>query len=184
MRQGCGALAILILLAGTASMHADVPELAPDNAPSSGDVAPAAEPGPRLVIVGRVLDAAAGTPIPGASVYIYQTDRTGYYTTDGRNDNRNPRLRAHLRTDTAGGYEARTIRPAPYPRGGVPAHIHFVVQAPGYERRVFEIVFDDDPLVTEEIRRRAEQPASTFAIVSVPQTNATAHIRHDILLYR
>jgi len=176
-------LAIIFLLV-SAGAGADVPDVAPEHAASKGDVAPPAEPGPRLVITGRVLDASSRAPVPGASLYIYQTDRTGYYTSDGRNDNRNPRLRVHLRASESGEYEARTIRPAPYPRGGVPAHIHFVVQAPGYARRVFEIVFDDDPLVTAQIRDRAGQPFSMFAIVTVPATAGAARIEHDVLLSR
>jgi len=38
------------------------------------------------------------------------------------------------------------------------------VNAPGYKERVFEIVFEDDPLVTARIRASAAQEDSGFSI--------------------
>ena len=42
--------------------------------------APAGEPGERLSVAGVVVDA-SGKPVGGASLYIYQADREGYYGT-------------------------------------------------------------------------------------------------------
>jgi protocatechuate 3,4-dioxygenase beta subunit len=178
MERGCVLVGAWLLAAHVAV--AAVPELAPENAPSSGQVAPAGEPGERLVVAGRVRDAQTKTPVSRASVYIYQTDANGYYTPGPSNDNRNPRLRLHLRTDAHGAFEADTIRPGPYPRGRVPAHIHVVVLADGYARRVFEFVFDDDPLVAEQIRARAAGPQAGFVVA----TPAGGRIEYDILLTR
>jgi protocatechuate 3,4-dioxygenase beta subunit len=78
--------------------------------------------------------------------------------------NRDPRLVALLRTDGAGRYSFATIRPGSYPGTRVPQHIHYEVAAVGHGPRVFEIVFDDDPHVNDDIRRRAAQPGSIYSL--------------------
>jgi protocatechuate 3,4-dioxygenase beta subunit len=45
--------------------------------------------------------------------------------------NRDPRLTGLLRSDVAGRYSFRTIRPGSYPGTQVPQHIHYEVAAPG-----------------------------------------------------
>src|SRR5690349_24530200 len=47
--------------------------------PSSLDIASKDEPGVRLVVHGRVVDA-KGQPVAGAEIHAYQTDATGAYT--------------------------------------------------------------------------------------------------------
>jgi protocatechuate 3,4-dioxygenase beta subunit len=184
MRRCAWLLSIGVVAVPLAAVLAQTPELAPATAPAQAVIAPASETGERLVIRGRVLDRATGNAVPGASVYLYQTDASGLYTRDGSNDNRNPRLHTHLRTDRQGGFEAVTIRPGPYPRGGVPAHIHVVVHAPGFGRREFEFVFDDDPLVDTRIRERSREPSPTYVIARARQENGAGRIEYDILLDR
>jgi protocatechuate 3,4-dioxygenase beta subunit len=104
------------------------------------------------------------TPVPGASVYVYQTDARGYYRPDNAMGNRDARLKALLRTDRSGRYAFTTIRPGSYPGTRVPQHIHYEVAADGHDTRIFEIVFDDDPLVTEEIRSNAARPGSVYSV--------------------
>jgi protocatechuate 3,4-dioxygenase beta subunit len=133
-------------------------------ASSRGIVAPPGEPGDALLVSGVVYGADGRTPLAGATVYVYQTDARGYYGANNSNDSRNPRLRATMRTDAEGRYEFRTIRPGSYPGTQNPAHIHYVVNAPGHAEKVFEIVFDDDPLVGERIRAMAEREGSIFSI--------------------
>lgn len=124
---------------------------APANAPSSGRLAPAGEPGQAMHVSGVVV-AANGTPIAGASLYVYQTDREGYYGVKPASDNRNPRLKLFLRSDAKGAWSFETIRPGSYPGSRVPGHIHFEVSAPGQAPKIFEIVFEGDPFVTEQMR--------------------------------
>jgi len=138
--------------------------VAPAGAPSSAEVAPPAEPGERFEVSGAVYAADGRTPIAGASVYVYQTDARGYYRPDDAMGNRNPRLHALLRTDARGRYQYLTIRPGSYPGTRVPRHIHYEVTAPGHGTRVFEIVFDDDPLVTPRIRGEASRPGAFYAL--------------------
>lgn len=110
------------------------PTVAEKNAPSKITIASKAEPGERLIVSGVVFGADRKTPLANASVYIYHTDANGRYTPGATDDNRNPRLRGYLRTDAQGRYEYSTIKPAPYPGNGPPAHIHYHVNAPGYQQ--------------------------------------------------
>lgn len=63
------------------------------------------EPGQRLVLAGRVLNADGKTPAAGMTVYAYQADATGRYSAKrGPDDNQSPRLCSVLRTDAAGNF--------------------------------------------------------------------------------
>jgi protocatechuate 3,4-dioxygenase beta subunit len=130
-------------------------------------VAPEGEPGQRLEVRGVVHAADGRTPVAGASVYVYQTDARGHYRPENAMGNRDPRLMALLRTDPSGRYSFTTIRPGSYPGTRVPQHIHYEVGAEGHGTRIFEIVFDDDPLVTPEIRGNAARPGSVYSLKRV-----------------
>jgi protocatechuate 3,4-dioxygenase beta subunit len=142
-------IAVVVLLSGSAAAQS-VHE-APANAPSTGRVAPANEPGQRITVSGVVVGP-DNAPIAGASIYVYQTDREGYYGVKPQSDNRNPRLKLFLRSDARGAYSFETIKPGSYPNGSIPAHIHFEVSAPGRTPNVFEIVFTGDPFITAAMR--------------------------------
>jgi protocatechuate 3,4-dioxygenase beta subunit len=124
---------------------------APPAAQSTGRVVPAGEPGQPLGVSGIVVRA-DGAPIPGASLYIYQTDHEGYYGVKPASDNRNPRLKLFLRSDARGMWSFDTIKPGSYPNSRVPPHIHFEVSAPGRAPKIFEIVFEGDSFVTPDMR--------------------------------
>jgi protocatechuate 3,4-dioxygenase beta subunit len=143
---------------------------APAAAPSTGRLAPEGEPGQPLHVSGVVVGP-DGAPISGASLYVYQTDHEGYYGVKPVSNNRDPRLKVFLRSDTVGRWAFETIKPGSYPNSRVPAHIHFQVAAPGRSPRIFEIVFEDDPLVTPEMRRN---PA--FSVRPVTQGKVTERI--------
>lgn len=144
------------------ALGAGVPAF-PEDGPSKVVVAPEAEPGERLEVAGTVFRADGRTPLSGAKVYVYQTDAKGFYR-PGTNSSENPRLKGTIVTDGAGRYSFRTIKPGPYPGGGVPAHIHYVVSAPGHHERRFEIVFEGDPALTGRIREEARQEDSAFSL--------------------
>jgi protocatechuate 3,4-dioxygenase beta subunit len=155
---------ISILLALTAWLNpAQAPTIAERDAPSKIMIAGKQEPGERLIVAGRVFGPDGVTPLAAASVYVYHTDVKGYYS-PGVNDNRNPRLRGYMRTDAQGGYEFSTIKPGSYPNSRIPAHIHYVVTAAGYNERVFEIVFEGDPFVDDRVRRDAANEWSGFSL--------------------
>ncbi len=103
----------------------------------------AQEPGERLRVTGTVSDG-DGNPIPGAQVFVHQTNDDGLYALD---QGPTPRLFGSMITDEDGSYAFDTVRPGAYPSGDIPRHIHYRVQASGYEEVVFEVLFADDPLV-------------------------------------
>ncbi|MGH9754086.1 MAG: protocatechuate 3,4-dioxygenase [Blastocatellia bacterium] len=154
-------LLMICLLSFT--VRAQAPQVAEKNAPSKITIAVKEEPGERLTVTGQVFGPDGKTPLAGASVYVYHTDAKGLYTPE-TNDNRNPRLRGYMRADAQGRYEYSTIKPAPYPGNGPPAHIHYHVNAPGYQERVFEIVFEGDSKLGDNIRASAAQADSVFSI--------------------
>ncbi len=153
----CGLSALMaILIAGTATagsvmLRAQAIHEAPANATSTGRLTPQGEPGTPLNVSGVVVGP-DGTPIAGVSIYAYQTDHEGYYGVKPASDNRNPRLKAFLRSDARGQWSFDTIRPGSYPGSKVPGHIHFEVAAKGHAPRIFEIVFEGDPFVTAQMR--------------------------------
>jgi protocatechuate 3,4-dioxygenase beta subunit len=110
-------------------------------------LAPPTEPGRRMVVTGRLFGPDGKTSLAGRFIGVYQTDATGNY---GR-DRRVPqwaRLNGWLRTDSAGRYEIRTIRPGAYPQGNTPEHIHFVVQTSNGFDGSTELRFEDDRRVS------------------------------------
>jgi protocatechuate 3,4-dioxygenase beta subunit len=125
---------------------------APSGAPASAAMTPAGEPGPALHVSGVVVDA-QGRPVADASLYAYQTDAEGYYGVKPASDSRNPRLKVLLRSDAQGRWSFTTIRPGSYPNSRAPGHIHFEVTATGFAAKIFEIVFEGDPLVTAAMRQ-------------------------------
>lgn len=148
---------VVSLIAAGVSMPAQAPELitpeylaaqytAAADAPSVATVAGPDEPGERLVVTGRTLD--AGRPVAGVSLYVFHTDLHGRYATDTADPSAgelNPRLHGAMRTDSEGRYRFETIRPGSYDNG--PAHVHYVVKAPGYKPLLLSLQFDDDPIV-------------------------------------
>ncbi len=118
-------------------------EAAPE-VPAGADVSGGLDGEPLLVegTVGR----ADGTPVAGAIVDIWHSDRDGFYDVQ-RADLDGPALRARLTTDSGGRFRFWSIVPSHYPipdDGPVgdllkasarhpfrPAHVHFRIQAPG-----------------------------------------------------
>jgi protocatechuate 3,4-dioxygenase, beta subunit len=151
----CRRLSFVALVAavtiGSLSLAAQAVHEAPAGAPSAGRLAPGGEPGQPLTISGVVVSA-DGSPVSGASLYVYQTDHEGYYGVKPASDNRNPRLKLFLRSDARGAWSFSTIKPGSYPNSRVPSHIHFEVAAQGRAPKIFEIVFEGDPFVTPAMR--------------------------------
>jgi protocatechuate 3,4-dioxygenase beta subunit len=148
-------LAFLVAVgaAGSSGRAAEPPE----GTGAKAVIVDADEPGDPLVVRGVVYDADGVTPVAGASIYVYQTDRNGIYDRTG--DEQHPyRIGGWMISDDAGRYEFRTIRPGPYPEQRVPAHIHYVVRVGDGAERRFELRFEGDPyLRPERARREIEQ---------------------------
>jgi hydroxyquinol 1,2-dioxygenase len=114
-------------------------------------------PGTPLFFEGRVLDR-AGTPVAGAAVDVWHSDAEGHYDVDipGLSETA---MRGMFKTDDNGHFSFRSIRPAAYPIPGDgtvgqlmdatgrslmrPAHVHLLIEAPGFQR-VTTMLFPSD----------------------------------------
>jgi hydroxyquinol 1,2-dioxygenase len=108
-------------------------------------------------VSGHVRDT-AGNAVPGARIEIWESDEKGFY--DVQYENGTTANRGHLLTDDEGGYRFWSVKPAPYPipaDGPVgelleaagrspmrPAHIHFLVSAPGLRTLITHIFVAGD----------------------------------------
>ena len=98
-------------------------------------------------VAGHILDA-AGRPVVGARVEIWQCDANGRYHNVRDGDAGRPRDEnfqgfGQTTSDGEGGYKFLTIRPVAY-TGRTP-HIHFVVAAPGQRRFVTQMYVAGEP---------------------------------------
>lgn len=122
-------------------------------------------PDARVRISGRVFDFGDNTPIEGAILDTWQAATNGLYENQ---DEQQPdyNLRGRFRTDENGSFELIALMPTAYPvptDGPVgellraakrppdrPAHIHFIVSAPGYETLVTQIFVKGDPIIADD----------------------------------
>ena len=117
--------------------------------PPGADISGGLE-GQKLLVEGTV-SSAAGRPLADALVEVWQADDNGFYDVQ-RPELTDSALRARFRTDAAGRFHFWSILPAKYPipdDGPVgdllkatarhpwrPAHVHFMIEAPGYDTLV------------------------------------------------
>lgn len=140
---------------------------------SSVVVAPANEPGKRMVLSGRIMKNDGKAPYAGVLMYVYHTNHEGIYASNGGETGirrRHGRLHGWLRTDEQGRYEIRSIRPAPYPKSKGPAHIHAVVWEPGGQKEPYYIddfLFADDPNVKSADREHARKNPGKSPVVTL-----------------
>jgi hydroxyquinol 1,2-dioxygenase len=105
-------------------------------------------------VSGTVTDE-AGMPLSGATIDVWQTNDDGFYDVQQPGVQPDFNMRGRFETGADGIYSFRTTKPLPYsiPDDGTvglmlqkmgrhpmrPAHIHFIVERPGYERLVTHI---------------------------------------------
>lgn len=151
---------------------------------ASARIAAAGEPGDPLVIEGTVRNAAK-RPVAGVIVYAYHTDAKGEYPEAKGANHRHGRLRAFARTGRDGRYRFTTIRPASYPVGDPPPqHVHMHVVEPGRcHYYIDDIVFTDDPRLTEEARRQmSPRPRRSRCRKAGEGQGGTWQVQRDIVL--
>ena len=108
---------------------------------------------PKIKIEGTVYKKDGKTPEPNVILYIYHTNRKGIYEKKGDEKGWGKRhgfIRGWVETDENGIYAFYTFRPAAYPNGQEPEHIHMTVKEPNYkEYYIDDIMFIDDPKLTK-----------------------------------
>lgn len=125
------------------------------------------EPGEPLIVSGTIYSPDGKQPLPGITLYVYQTDATGRYSTSG-GDNRSTRIHGVMRTNAQGRYEFRTIKPGSYPNSRNPAHIHAYVSGPEYpEYWIDEYLFADDLFIKDDDKRKAGGQGTFSHILSL-----------------
>jgi hydroxyquinol 1,2-dioxygenase len=138
-------------------------------------------PGDPCLMRGRVLGLDGGA-VAGARMEVWQADEEGLYDVQ-YDDLGQPRGRGHLFTDDEGGYSFWSVRPQCYGipvdgpvgellaaggRGSMrPAHVHFMITAPGY-RKLTTHVFD-----------AADEHLDSDAVFGVKSSLITSFERHE-----
>ena len=129
-----------------------------------GDSIAVTSKGPEIQLYGRVTDM-AGQPIPGALIQVWQTDSEGTYDLQ-RHHGHEHDTRGNFRADEQGRFWFRSILPLGYEipmdgpvgelvraqrrHGCRPAHIHFLIGAPGYRELVTALYLGGDHYIDSD----------------------------------
>jgi catechol 1,2-dioxygenase len=157
---------------------ADAPEL-----PMGADIC-LDQKGDPMLVHGRILDT-HGNPIAGAKIDVWQANDEGFYDVQQKGLQPDFNLRGVFRTGADGSYHFRGVKPKFYPipdDGPVgkllgalgrhpfrPAHLHFIIEAPGYARLVTHIFDPDDPYIhSDAVFGVKESLMAEFTPVSDP----------------
>jgi hydroxyquinol 1,2-dioxygenase len=136
---------------------------------------------------GRI-SGADGAPLANAIVDVWHSDNDGYYDvqhlSSGGPAHGGLAGRARFRTDADGAYRFWSIKPAAYPiphDGPVgemlvaqarhpwrPAHVHFMIAAPGYRTLTTHVFVDGDPYLDSD------------AVFGVKDSLIASFVRHEV----
>lgn len=121
--------------------------------------------GERLAVTGHVRDV-DGMPVPGAIVETWQANGQGWYENQQPDLQPEFNLRGVFRANDQGDFNYLTVRPGGYkvpddgPAGRLlgsiaypfrrPAHLHFIVRAPGFESLTTHVYDSSDPHLHED----------------------------------
>ncbi len=155
---------------------------------SSTDTSPGwNEKGQKLMVTGKVFQSDGKTPAPNIIIYYWQTDNDGYYSPKtGMNERakRHGHIRGWVKTDANGKYTIKTIRPAPYPKDVLPAHIHLSVKEPDVANEYYtdEINFDDDKLLIPHFKKHPQENRGGSGVVRILLKDSLQIAEHNIVL--
>jgi len=132
--------------------------------PDGADISNGAR-GEKMLVRGRVLNK-RGQPIEGAIVDTWQASGDGLYDLQ-ESDPERMNLRGKFRTGPDGRFSFRSVKPSSYPvpnDGPVgkmlralarhpyrPAHIHFMIAAPGYRTLTTALYIKGDPYLNSDV---------------------------------
>lgn len=153
---------------------------------SSTDTLPAFQiTEPKLKITGTVYQRDGQTPAENVILYVYHTNRKGIYETKGDEKGwarRHGFIRGWVKTVKDGKYTFYTFRPAAYPDGREPEHIHLTVKEPGKSEYYLDAyLFDDDPMLTNAERKELNNRGGS-GIVKPIMENGMLTIKRDLIL--
>lgn len=122
------------------------------------------EKGEPLLVICTVKDS-EGKPIPDVRIDIWETDSSGNYDVEYK-DRAEPDGRAVMYSDSDGSFWFQAIKPVSYPipsDGPVgkllkalnrhpyrPAHIHFMLDKPGWDHVISALYMREDPYITSD----------------------------------
>jgi hydroxyquinol 1,2-dioxygenase len=122
--------------------------------------------GDPMIVTGSV-STVDGQPLAGAVVDVWHSDNDGYYDVQQLDEIGDLAMRAQFRTDANGRFHFWSIRPAAYPiphDGPVgemleaqerhpwrPAHVHFMISAPGFEQLVTHVFVASDKYLDSDV---------------------------------
>ena len=131
-----------------------------------GDTINLEDKGEPLIVSGMVVDE-SGKPIEGAMLDVWQANSEGFYDVQQKDIQPDMNLRGRFVTGADGRYWFRSSKPLFYPiphDGPVgallrnlgrhpyrPAHIHFIVSAPGYQPIVTHLFDKNDPYLASDV---------------------------------
>ncbi len=143
------------------------------------------EAGPTIEISGVIYHRDGKTPAKDVVLYVYHTDQKGNYSTKGKETGwgkRHGYIRGWVKTDANGFYQFYTLVPASYPNSNNPKHIHPTIKEPGKsEYWIDEFVFDDDPLLPEEERKRTH-PVGGGGVLKTEMKDGMLRATRNIIL--
>jgi protocatechuate 3,4-dioxygenase beta subunit len=136
-------------------------------------------------IQGKVTNA-KGKPIPGAKLDVFQANDEGFYDVQQKDLQPEMNLRGVFTAGKNGEYSFRSIYPHYYPiphdgnlLGALdrnynrPAHLHFLVSAPGYEKLITHIFTPDCPWLKDDaVFGVKESLVADFKMVDDPKKAA------------
>lgn len=124
-----------------------------------------AKKGETALIEGTVTDL-AGKPVSGANIEVWQADADGFYDVQRPTSTPEGNLRGQFTSDDLGQFHFVTAKPLHYsipcdgPVGELleglarpairPAHLHFIVSAPGFERVTTHFFVHDCPYLDQD----------------------------------
>jgi protocatechuate 3,4-dioxygenase beta subunit len=131
------------------------------------DISPNNQTGERMFVQSRVTDL-KGKPLANVPVDVWHADDDGFYDSQKANyDEVGASARARFITDQDGRFFFRTILPCSYPiptDGPVgemilqthrhpmrPAHVHFLVDAPGYQPLITHVFMEGDKYLDSDV---------------------------------
>jgi protocatechuate 3,4-dioxygenase beta subunit len=135
--------------------------------PHGSDISPQNVTGEKMFVQSRVTDL-NGEPLAGVPVDVWHADDDGFYDSQKASyATEGPSSRARVVTDKDGRFCFRTILPCSYPiptDGPVgemivqttrhpmrPAHVHFLVNAKGYEPLITHVFIDGDKYLDSDV---------------------------------